>query len=158
MLATFECLVRPPARNGGTSAVPPFFEKLTGVSADRINAEGVDLSVALSQLEDFADGGPFWSWGKDEFNLLAISCFVAGITPPISVKRFGNAVHLLRLAGVPDDELVTLRSNTMTDYFDLPRPKRPGHDALGDAESVALVLQHLIRTDRLAFTALKDPR
>ncbi|MDJ0637932.1 MAG: exonuclease [Paracoccaceae bacterium] len=154
---TFECVVKPPLRGGGVADVPPFFQELTGVTADRIAQEGLGLEDALAELSGFADGAAFWSWGKDEFNLLAISCYVAGFSPPLPVTRFGNAVHLLAASGVPKDDIATLRSNTMTEYFGLPHPERPGHDALGDAQSVALVLQHLIRTGRLVPEALRTP-
>lgn len=157
ILESFERVVVPLSRDGSRAALHPLFEKLTGVTEDRVTKEGVALPEALDALEEFSAGAPLWSWGKDEFNMLAISCYVAGIPAPIPARRFGNAVYLLVRAGVPKDEVGKLRSNTITEYFDLPRPERPGHDALGDAQSVALVLQHLMRTGALDPSALTDP-
>ncbi|MGO7565672.1 exonuclease, partial [Rhizobium johnstonii] len=50
-------------------------------------------------VDIFSGGARFWSWGKDELNMLAISCYVAGIHPSIPARRFDNAVKLLVAAG-----------------------------------------------------------
>jgi hypothetical protein len=34
-------------------------------------------------MDRFSEGARFWSWGKDELNMVAISCYVAGIPAPI---------------------------------------------------------------------------
>ncbi len=150
----FECLVSPKDRTGNPVMLSELFTRLTGISQEQVDKKGRPLAEGLAAFEAFSGGAHFWSWGKDEFNLLAISCYVAGIAAPIPVTRFGNAASLVRLAGVAPEDIHTLRSNTITDFFDLPRPERPGHDALGDAQSVTLVLQHLIRTKKLPAKAL----
>ncbi|SMX40237.1 exonuclease [Maliponia aquimaris] len=157
ILDSLEILVKPFGRDGRPVTLHPLFSRLTGVTQQRLDEGAVDLAEALARFDRFSQGAPLWSWGKDEFNLLAISCYVAGIAPPIPVTRFGNAVHLLVQAGVPSEVVVTLRSNTLTRHFGLMAPDRPGHDALGDAQSVAIVLQHLIRGGKLAPEALSDP-
>ncbi|MEM6308625.1 MAG: exonuclease [Pseudomonadota bacterium] len=157
ILDSFEQVVVPKGRDGSFLTVDPLFENLTGITQTRIARHGQPLRAALDAFDAFSDGAPIWSWGKDEFNMLAISCYVAGIAPPIPAVRFGNATRLLVRAGIPEAEVITLRSNTLTDYFNLPRPERPGHDALGDAQSVAAVLQHLIRSRKLDPVALTMP-
>ena len=157
ILDTFERIVLPPERSGAMSAIHPFFTKLTGLEGDRIAREGVPLADALEGFDRFADGAPFWSWGKDEFNLLAISCYVAGITPPIPVTRFGNATRLFASAGFDQDTIHGLRSPGLPAFLGLETEELQAHDALGDARAVALSLQHLIREGRLDPVHLDQP-
>ena len=145
----FSQIVQPVDRSGHPVTPTAAFIKLTGIDADRIAADGVPLDTALSLFDAFCGETPIWSWGKDEFHAIAISCYVSGIPTPMAATRFGNAVKLLLRAGVPPEDLVKLRSNTMLAYFDLPDQGEQGHDALGDAQSVARVLQHLLRAGRL---------
>ncbi|MDW4496758.1 exonuclease [Sulfitobacter sp. D35] len=149
--------VLPRGRDGARLPLDPLFVRLTGITEAVLDAEGLPLAEALGQLDTFAGGAPFWSWGKDEFNMLAISCYVAGITPPIPATRFGNAARLLLAAGVPHDEIVQLRSDRLADHFDIAHTPLRGHDALDDAKSVAFTLQHLLRDGRLRSDALTRP-
>ncbi|MCE3519180.1 hypothetical protein LXJ58_31015, partial [Escherichia coli] len=80
---------------GNRYALDPFFTKLTGITDETMEAEGVPLQDALAGVDRFSNGARFWSWGKDELNMVAISCYVAGIQPPIPAGRFDNAVKLL---------------------------------------------------------------
>ena len=145
----FEVLVQPLDRTGAAMELHPLNASLTGVTEDRLNKEGVPLAVALDQLGTFAGQDRLWAWGKDEFNMVAISCYVAGIVPPIPASRFGNAPELFLEAGVPLDVIHGLRSNTMLDHFGLSLPDARGHDALGDARMVAEVLRHLMQEGAL---------
>ena len=81
--------------------------------------------------------------------MVAISCYVAGIAPPIPATQFGNALELFLAAGVPAGEIQGLRSHTMLDHFGLSLPDARGHDALGDARMVAEALRHLMQSGRL---------
>lgn len=157
VLATWEQVIVPPARNGGTADLHPFFTKLTGIDAARVARDGVPLAEALDGFDAFSDGAPFWSWGKDEFNLLAISCYVAGVKPVIPVQRFGNAVHLFAKAGFSDETIHGLRSPGLPAFLGIEAEGLRAHDALGDAQAVALSVQHLIRTGRLDPLTLADP-
>ncbi|MEO1549391.1 MAG: exonuclease [Pseudomonadota bacterium] len=141
--------VRPTGRDGARLPLDPLFSRLTGITEDEIEAHGRPLAKALDQVAQFAGGAKLWSWGKDEFNMIAISCFVAGLTPPMAVRQFGNACTLLLKAGMPYEDLLTTRSNTLAAYYKLPHPPLRGHDALDDALSVAYVLQHLLREGAL---------
>ena len=82
--------------------------------------------------------------------MVAISCYVEGLAPPIPVTRFGNACDLLLAAGMPYDELKTTRSDRLADHFGIEHPPLRGHDGLDDALSVAYVLQHFLRTGALS--------
>lgn len=149
ILDTRRIHVTPPGRDGGAAALDPLFVRLTGITQETLDRAGVSLSEALTETEAFAEGARLWSWGKDEFNMVAISCYVAGFPPPIPVTRFGNACHLLLKAGMPLEDLEKTRSNTLAAYYKIDHPPLRGHDALDDALSVAYTLQHLLHTGAL---------
>ena len=148
-LDRFEVLIQPTDRAGAPLELDPLNARLTGVTPDRLAAEGVTLPEALERLSAFAGDDMLWAWGKDEFNMVAISCYVAGIAPPMPAHRFGNAPVLFLKAGVPLDTIHGLRSNTMLDHFGLSVPDARGHDALGDARMVAEALRHLMQSGAL---------
>ena len=147
---TMRSYVKPIDRHGEPYTVDPFFTRLTGIDGATVAREGVSLGEALTALDTFADGAGFWSFGKDEFNMVAISCYVAGIPPPIPAERFANACTLLLKAGMPSEDLNRVRSNTLAGYYDLDTADLRGHDALDDALSVARALQHLLRRGDLS--------
>jgi len=136
----FERVIRPLGRDG-PAAVPDFFARFTGLTEERI-AQGVSLAEALADLDAFAGDARMWSWGKDEFNLVAISCYAAGIAPPIPVQRFGNATRLFLAAGVSPEDLNGLRSPGLPAYLGIAPPAGATHDATHDAECLGLSIQH----------------
>jgi hypothetical protein len=137
--------VAPLNRNGERCALDPHFSALTGIAEETISADGVLLSAALATLAEFAAGAKLWSWGKDEFNMVAVSCYVANIPPPLPATRFGNACTLLLKAGVPYADIKTMRSSGLAAYYGLNHPPLRAHDALDDALSVAHAMQHLLK-------------
>jgi len=147
---TFRVYVKPVDRQGNPYALDPLFTKLTGITNEIIATEGQSLMQALAALEAFSEGVRLWSWGKDEFNMIAISCYVANLSPPIPASRFDNACKLLLKAGMPYEDLKKTRSNTLADYYDIDHPPLLSHDARDDALSVAYTLQHLLRNGTLS--------
>lgn len=137
--------VTPLSRMGDRIPLDPFFTRPTGITPATIELEGQPLAGALRTTKDFAAGAKLWSWGKDEFNMVAISCYVQGLVPPLPATQFGNACQLLVKAGMPYEDLKKTPSNRLAAYYDLDHAHLHGHDALDDACSVALVLQHLLR-------------
>lgn len=150
ILDTRRIHVKPVDRHGAACAIDPFFTKLTGIMAETIETEGVPLAQALADLDRFSEGARFWSWGKDELNLMAISCYVAGVAPPIPARRFDNACKLLLQAGMPYEEVKKTRSSTLAAALGVEHPPLKAHDALDDALSVAYALQHLLQAGRLS--------
>ena len=144
VLETLRLYVTPRDRRGNRLALDPFFTKLTGITEDHLQSEGVPLVQALDRTKKFSDGSKLWSWGKAEFNMIAISCYVEGITPPIAATQFGNACDLLLKAGMPYEDMRKTPSNRLAEYYQLEHPPLRGHDALDDALSVAYVIQHLL--------------
>lgn len=67
--------VVPIDHNGDRYALDPFFTKLTGITEENIETEGISLSEALVRVDDFSDGARFWSWGKDELNMVAMMLY-----------------------------------------------------------------------------------
>lgn len=153
ILETFKAYVTPVDRHGDKYALDPYFVNLTGITEEQIDQQGTSLQAALSGLENFSEGAGFWSWGKDELYMLAISCYIAGISPPIPASRFDNAVKLLLAAGMPVEDLARTPSNRLADYYGIDHPVLRGHDALDDALSVAYTLQHLLRCGKLQASA-----
>lgn len=147
--AELDIVVTPVDRHGVAYAIPDLFVELTAITPARIAAEGVSLGAAIARLDAFADGARLWSWGKDELNLMAISCWVAGIAPTIPPARFENVCKLCLKAGMPDADLKRTRSSDLARYFGIETDAAQAHDGLADARSVALALQRLLRDGRL---------
>src|SRR5690349_4648766 len=74
ILDTFKVYVRPLDRFGARYRLDPYFTRLTGITEADIETKGVALEEALGALDEFSGGAGFWSWGKDELMMLAISC------------------------------------------------------------------------------------
>ncbi|WP_394688979.1 exonuclease domain-containing protein [Hoeflea sp.] len=153
---SFSVLIKPIDRHGLPYPIDPFFTRLTGITAEAIEDKGMELMEALDAFHRFTNGDRIFSWGKDEFNLIAISAYVAGIAPPIPVTRFSNACDLLLAAGMPYDDLRTTRSNTLPAYFEVDHPPLKAHDATDDARAVAYTLQHLLRLGKLSPDLLQS--
>jgi len=149
LLGTHKAYIRPIDRFGRRYELDPFFFRRTGTTEKNVETEGVALGEALAGVDRFSDGARFWSWGKDELNMMAISCYVAGIRPSIPATRFDNAVKLLIAAGMPIEDLAHTPSNKLADYYGVEHPPLQGHDALDDALSVTYTLQHLMKTGKL---------
>ncbi|TIP14415.1 MAG: exonuclease, partial [Mesorhizobium sp.] len=122
---------------------------LTGITEETLETEGVGLAEALADIDRFSDGARFWSWGKDELNMVAISCYVAGIPVSIPANRFDNAVKLLLAAGMPIEDLARTPSNKLADYYGVDHAPLRAHDALDDALSLTYTLQHLLKSEKL---------
>jgi hypothetical protein len=142
--------VRPQTRHGTRAALDPVLTKLTGITEDILDKDGVSLQEALTRTATFARGQRLWSWGKDEFNMVAISCYVAGLTPPLPATQFGNACALLLKAGMPYEDIKQTPSNRLAAYYQIDCPPLRAHDALDDARSVAYTVQHLLRRGMLS--------
>ncbi len=147
---TFRAFVIPIDRYGRRYGLDAFFTQLTEIAEDDIDREGLPLAEVLTSFDRFSRGARCWSWGKDELNMLAISCYVAGVVPPIPATRFDNAVKLVLAAGMPVADIGRTPSNKLVEYYGVEHPPLRGHDALDDALSVSYALQHLLRSGRLS--------
>lgn len=158
ILDSYRAYVRPIDRFGAQYALDPFFTALTGIAEENIASEGISLQDALAGLDHFSGGARFWSWGKDELNMMAISCYVSGIQPSIPARRFDNAVKLLLAAGMPIEDLAKTASDKLADYYGVHHPPLRSHDALDDALSLSYTLQHLLKAGKLPSEAFEPIR
>lgn len=149
ILETEKIYVTPVDRFGRTCALDPYFIDLTGISEETVRQEGTSLKAAIDRLAGFAGDACMWAWGKDELNLMGISCYVAGIEPVLPASRFGNASRLLLKAGMPYEDIQKTNSGQLADYFGIDHPPLNGHDALDDALSIAFTLQKMLHAKRL---------
>ncbi|MDI5929762.1 3'-5' exonuclease [Rhizobium leguminosarum] len=149
ILESYKAYVRPIDRFGNRYELDPYFTDLTGITDEVIETEGATLQDALSRIDNFSGGARFWSWGKDELNMMAISCYIAGVEAPIPAHRFDNAVKLLLAAGMPIEDLAKTPSNKLADYYNVEHPPLRGHNALDDALSLSYTLQYLLKAERL---------
>ncbi|MCB1334136.1 MAG: exonuclease [Roseivivax sp.] len=155
VLETLSLLVLPVDRHGTRVPLDPFFTRLTGIDEAALDRDGVLLAEAMARMAAFIGGDTAWSWGKDELNTIAVSCFVAGLSCPVPARQFANATHLLLKSGMPYDTVKTMRSNRLAQHYGLDDSALRSHDALDDALSVTYVLQHLLRDGALAAQDLR---
>jgi inhibitor of KinA sporulation pathway (predicted exonuclease) len=62
ILAEFDLLVRPRVN----FVLSPYFEKLTGITSERVARQGVDFAIAYTRFLEFAGDGPVAAFGHDE--------------------------------------------------------------------------------------------
>ncbi len=149
ILGSTKIHIQPLDRFGKQPKLDPFFSELTGITQTEMDDKGIPLKDALDQFEAFSADCNIWSWGKDELNLLGITCFVGGVTPPMAASRFGNAKTLMVKAGMAEEDIAATTSGQLAAHFDIPTDDQRHHDALDDALSIARTLQHLLRQGRL---------
>jgi hypothetical protein len=149
IIDTFVAYISPIDRTGAPVLLDDLFTRLTGIAQETIDADGQPYPVAMDAFDTFSHGAQFWSWGKDELNLLGTAALIHGIAPPIPAARFANACDLLLAAGVPYDTVTGLRSHTMLAHFGLTAAAGRAYDALADSSQVTHVLQHLLTTGDL---------
>ena len=154
---TLRRYVRPVDRAGRPVAIDPHLARLTGITNDVVRAEGVPLAEALGAFEAFAGGATCWSWGRDDINLMAISCYVEGIAPPMPATRFGNLCVPFIDTVMTDEEMRSTRSNELPAHFGVDVPELRAHDALDDALALAHVVRHLLAEGRLDPGVLRLP-
>ncbi|MEP5728933.1 MAG: exonuclease [Sulfitobacter sp.] len=146
--------VHPMGRDGEIVSVDPLLTHLTGIDDALLKRDAISLQEAMQALDSFSNGDPLLSWGTDDVLTLSTSLFVQGLMSPIPARWFRNAVPLLLAAGVPEETVVSLRSNTLCAHFGI-EPPGLAHDAQADAQSVALVLRSLLNENHLSTAAFR---
>lgn len=118
---------------------------LTGITQERLEADGVPFADALSRFLDFLDDGePLFSYGSDGA-ILRKNCELNGLPWPSPFAREVNLKQRMADAG-----LVPLKasSSDIPAFFGLPR-ERQSHDALADVRGLVRVLRFLRDAGRL---------
>jgi inhibitor of KinA sporulation pathway (predicted exonuclease) len=65
VLGEFDMLVRPRIN----TVLSPYFEKLTGITNEKVDRQGVDFAVAYQRFLDFTEKGPIAAFGQDQLVL-----------------------------------------------------------------------------------------
>ena len=146
--------VLPKDRDGVRVPLDDYVVNLTGIEEECLDSHGMPLSLALDEMKRFCREDFLWSWGKDELNVLGVSCFVQGVVPPFSASQFGNARSLLLNAGFSQDWISSTSSGTLCERLGVSTPSFRGHDASDDALSLALGVRHLLKTGSLEVSSL----
>lgn len=135
LLAVHDRLVLP-VRNPDLS---DYIMKLTGLTNERMRAEGVSLETALAEFEVFVGGRPLWCNGADA-TVLHDNCTLQGFPCPVVTERIGNLRPLLaRAIGLPASRLV---SGELPALLGID-PARDKHTGAGDAIAIARALAAL---------------
>ena len=134
-----DILVRP-QRN---PVLSDYFVALTGITNERLAAEGTDLTNALDALAAFADGASLLSNGAD-CDVIEENCLLIDVANPVPPSRWRDIAPDLQRILKRDH----LASAEIPAVLGLPAPG-PAHDALADARAIAAGLRHLRTTGRL---------
>ncbi|MFY0661613.1 MAG: exonuclease [Shimia sp.] len=142
-------LVLPNDRFGAQCALDPYFVALTGITNERLRAEGVGIEAALEALDRFSRGSRLWSWGKDELFALGVSCFVQGVQPSIPASRFGNLKSVFQKASMSVHDIANTNSANLSTFFGVETGLLRDHDALDDAFSLSAAVLHQLDSAKI---------
>jgi inhibitor of KinA sporulation pathway (predicted exonuclease) len=136
-VASLSRLVRPRIN----SRLSAYLIALTGISQERVDADGVDFGEALAELAAFGPGAAFWSNGPDG-EVIAENCRLTQMPPRIAPGQFGDVRPFLSRS--------LRRSAQEIDSYLLAREfcgqsAGRAHDALADARGVAAALRQVVQ-------------
>lgn len=129
-LAAFEMVVRPRIN----PHLSEYLIALTGITQERVEAEGRDFSDALAALESFAAPGCLLLANGTDAEVLAENCRLNRLADPFPGRTRNVQPELAAAKGS-----TKVISADLPRLFGLPEAGR-GHDALADARNVAAAL------------------
>jgi inhibitor of KinA sporulation pathway (predicted exonuclease) len=135
-LESFECLVRPRIN----LRLSDYFEKLTGISNDRLLAEGVDFEQVYRRFVTFAGDAVIAAFGRDDW-VLEENIRLYGLRDVPPLPPFRNLRDWFDLHGFDTSRL---HSCDIGPLLGVPFEGRP-HDALCDARSIAAGMTVLLK-------------
>lgn len=116
-----------------------YIMKLSGLTNERMQAEGVSLGAALQEFEVFTGGRPLWCNGGDAA-VLRDNCVLQDLLCPFATESIGNLRPLLsRATGLPASRLVSCELPMLLGIG----PTRDRHTGAGDAIAIAQALAML---------------
>jgi inhibitor of KinA sporulation pathway (predicted exonuclease) len=127
-VAEFDQLVRPRINY----PLSPYFEKLTGITSDRVARLGEDFAAAFARFLDFADGGPIASFGRDD-KVLEENIRLYGMTGAGALPVFYDLRGWFAVQGVDPRGM---HSCDIGPAVGVPFAGQT-HNALNDARSIA---------------------
>ena len=112
-------------------SLPTYSSKLTGISQEDIDREGIPFSQAIEEFDAFTQGADLYNWGTGDPVAIAESCQLKNIKNP-----FEGRVHDIRPVfssrGIPTD---TYMSSTIVEAFG-KKNERVSHQGLDDALNI----------------------
>lgn len=131
-LDEFEMLVRPRIN----PALSPYFEKLTGITSDKVARHGTDFSAAYARFVDFAGDDPIAAFGHDE-RVLQDNIRLYGLTGLRPLPLFYDLRGWFAVQGVDPRGMHTC---DIAAALGLPFAGQT-HNALDDARAIARAMQ-----------------
>lgn len=133
--AAFSLLVRPrinPRLSG-------YFTRLTGITQAAVDADGVDVAMALWRFAGFLEGAALALANGIDHDVLVENGRLRGMPLPFPEDLFVNVAPLLRAAAGVEG----VSSGTLHRHFP-GVPALPAHDGLADARMVAMAVKHVV--------------
>ena len=141
--------ITPIGRNGEPIRLNKYFCDLTGITQEKIDAEGKHPREAIEEFSKFVGISNIYSYGDDIVDTFLPTCFAIDIKCPFHLHQAKDARHVLRQAGVTEAEISTNRSGSIAHHFGVHLEKHHEHDAKDDAHSLLEALRYLERNERL---------
>jgi inhibitor of KinA sporulation pathway (predicted exonuclease) len=136
LLTVFDRLVLP-VQN---TVLSDYIMKLSGLTNERLQAEGVSLEVALAEFEVFVGARPLWCNGTDAV-VLRDNCLLQSLQCPIATGCIGNLRPLLVSAtGLPASQLMSCELPALVG---IDRARDHHHTGVGDAIAIARAISVL---------------
>lgn len=139
---SFNCLVRPRFN----PRLSDYFENLTGISNDRLAAEGVAFETACRRFLDFSAGNAIAAFGRDDL-VLEENIRLHGLKDFPALPPFLNLRDWFDAQGFDTDPL---HSCDIGPLLGVPFEGRE-HDALCDARSIAAGIEVLLKRGAKLF-------
>ena len=149
---SFSCLVKPYDRENAPCQLSQYFQDLTGISQNDVDADAIELEPALKAFKDFIGDAPVYSFGLDIEATFLISCYIKGLLCPVPIAQGHDIRALLVKAGIEEKQINALTSGVLAQYLGVSMSKNHRvHDARDDAMSLALSLKYLVAEQRLSI-------
>lgn len=134
----FRILVRP-AKNPRLS---DYFTRLTGITQDMVDQDGVDYGTALEQFSQWSGTLPIYAFG-DDAKTLEKNAQLVGVRFPFELARFKDMRLVFQERGIRTEQYM---SSTIVTAFG-KEPTRTGHTALNDARTILDGLRALAKRE-----------
>lgn len=134
--ATFDVLVKPVIN----PILSDFFQELTHISQQQVDAEGLPFAQALEKFAQFAQNMPVWAYGGDDKVLLE-NCIIHNLHQS-HIQPFFDIRMIVKMLG---DKPHDYSSGTLHKAADIQMDGHV-HNALHDCRSIVAYLKHHFRS------------
>jgi len=144
----FICYCKPTDQNGDALPITQYFTDLTQITAEKIENEGISTKDALIKFKEFVGDSNIYSYGRDDYVTLLMSCYINGLNMPISVKQFNDVRRLLAEKGLDESVVLNNSSGTLHQHFNINLEGNNVHDARDDAFSILSSLREMLKDSK----------